>query len=206
MAGRDAVGGESAEEFAEEVVDVDLGDEIAGGAGELGREIVLALLEFAAGVREAEAVVLGMSGEAAAASIGELKLAKVENVGKSRVGHGDSIALYILYSIYTLRSDARFCASFRMIMETWGRELTADSSRLEGSEQGAAGGGKKNQQPDGILNAEQAKVKQRQVLHPAAKEEKSDCGESDRQKSDGSRHVDELSSQLRARKRIHGLS
>ena len=31
--GRDAVGGEGLEEFAENVIDINLGDEIAGGAG-----------------------------------------------------------------------------------------------------------------------------------------------------------------------------
>ena len=36
----DAIGGESFKEFAEDVVDIDLSDEIAGGAGEFSKEIV----------------------------------------------------------------------------------------------------------------------------------------------------------------------
>jgi len=77
----DAVGGEGLEEIAENVVDVNLGDEIAGGRGELGGEIILAWLGFgAAGVDEAKAVMLGMSGEAAHAAIGESKLAKIEDI------------------------------------------------------------------------------------------------------------------------------
>jgi hypothetical protein len=41
--GRDAIGGESLEEFAEDVIDINLGDEIAGGAGEFFDEIVFAM-------------------------------------------------------------------------------------------------------------------------------------------------------------------
>ena len=85
-AGRDAVGGEGGEEIAEDVVDVNLRDEIAGGAGELGGEIVLTLFDAgAAGVGEAEAMVLGVSRKAAHASIGEFELAKVEDIGWSCV-------------------------------------------------------------------------------------------------------------------------
>jgi len=39
---RDAIGGESLEEFAEDMVDIDLGDEIAGGAGEFFDEVLFA--------------------------------------------------------------------------------------------------------------------------------------------------------------------
>lgn len=62
-AGRDAVGCEGGEEAPEDVVDINLGDEIAGGSGELGGEIVLAGLGVgAAAVGEAEAVMLRMGG------------------------------------------------------------------------------------------------------------------------------------------------
>jgi len=92
-AGSDAVGGEGGEEPPENVIDIDLGDEIAGGAGELGGEIVFAGLGVgAAAVSEAKAIVLGMGGEAAHASICEGEFAKVEGVGRSRVRHGGSIA------------------------------------------------------------------------------------------------------------------
>ena len=63
-----------------------------------------------------------------------------------------------------------------------------------------------SQQPDGVENAEQAEVNQREVARPAAKPEKSDCGESDRQESRGSRSVGELPTQVRTRKRNLGLS
>jgi len=97
-AGRDTVGGEGGEEIAENVVDVDLGDEIAGGAGELGGEIVVArrwLEGSGAGMGKAKAVVLGMGGQSAEASIGEFKLAKVEDIDWSRVRHGAIIDEYI---------------------------------------------------------------------------------------------------------------
>jgi hypothetical protein len=82
----DTVGGESHKEFAENVVDINLGDEIAGGESESGGEIVFAWFGFgAAAVDEAKSVMLGMSGEAAEAAIGEFKLAKIEDIGWSRV-------------------------------------------------------------------------------------------------------------------------
>jgi len=42
--GRDAIGCESLKEFAEDVIDINLGDEIAGGAGEFFDEIVFAVI------------------------------------------------------------------------------------------------------------------------------------------------------------------
>ena len=77
--GRDAIGGEGLEEFAEDVIDINLGDEIAGGAGELFDEIVFTV-EGAAmdcGVVETEAFVTWMSGHGAEFAVGEFKGAKV---------------------------------------------------------------------------------------------------------------------------------
>ena len=45
-----------------------------------------------------------------------------------------------------------------------------------------------SQQPDGVKNAQQAKINQRQIACPAAKTEKSDCSEGDRQNDDGGRN------------------
>jgi hypothetical protein len=127
-AGRDAVGGEGGEEIAEDVVDVDLGDEIAGGAGELGGEIVLALLDAgAAGVGEAEAVVLGVGGEAAHASIGEFELAKVEDIGWSCVRHGEIIAQYIPQCQYTKAYRYEDSFGFRMAVEKSGEVSSRES-------------------------------------------------------------------------------
>jgi hypothetical protein len=77
--GRDAVGGEGLEEFAEYVIDINLGDEIAGGAGEFFDEIVFAVKGSAmdGGVVEAEAFVTGMGGHGAEFAVGEFKGAKV---------------------------------------------------------------------------------------------------------------------------------
>ena len=77
--GSDAVGGESLEEFAEDVIDIDLGDEIAGGAGEFFDEIVFAVKRAAVdgGVVEAEAFMAGMGGHGAEFAVGEFKSAKV---------------------------------------------------------------------------------------------------------------------------------
>ena len=77
--GSDAVGGEGVEEFAEDVVDINLGDEIAGGAGEFFNEIVFAVKCAAmdGGVIEAEALVIGMGGHGAEFAVGEFKVAKV---------------------------------------------------------------------------------------------------------------------------------
>jgi hypothetical protein len=92
----DALGGERFEECAENVVNVELSHEVAAGAGEFAGEIVVARLfggEQAAVVDEAETFVLGVCGESAEASIGELKGTEVEGVGGTRVGHeGESIA------------------------------------------------------------------------------------------------------------------
>ena len=63
-AGGNAVGGERVKEFAKNVVDVDLGSEIAAGAGEFGGEVVFPLRLFAVQktrMRQAMAVVFGMS-------------------------------------------------------------------------------------------------------------------------------------------------
>ncbi len=77
--GRDTIGGEGLEEFAEDVIDINLGDEIAGGAGEFFDEIVFAVKGAAVdgGVVEAEAVVLGVGGHGAEFAVGEFEGAKV---------------------------------------------------------------------------------------------------------------------------------
>ena len=83
--GRDAVGGEGLEEFAEDVIDIDLGDEIAGGACEFFDEIVFAVKGAAVdgGVVEAEAVVFWMSGHGAEFAVGEFKVAEVIGIVRS---------------------------------------------------------------------------------------------------------------------------
>ena len=63
--GRDAIGGEGLEEFAEDVIDINLGDEIAGG------------LAMDGGVVEAEAFVTWMGGHGTEFAVGEFKGAKV---------------------------------------------------------------------------------------------------------------------------------
>ena len=75
----DAVGGEGLKEFAEDVIDVDLGDEIAGRAGEFFDEVVFAVKGAAmdGGVVEAEAFVFGVGGHGAEFAVGEFKGAKV---------------------------------------------------------------------------------------------------------------------------------
>jgi len=77
--GRDAIGGEGLEEFAEDMIDINLGDEIAGGAGEFFDEIVFAMKGAAVdgGVVEAEAVVIWMGGHGAEFAVGEFKGAEV---------------------------------------------------------------------------------------------------------------------------------
>ena len=77
--GSDAVGGESLEEFAEDVIDINLGDEIAGGAREFFDEIVFAVKGAAVdcGVVEAKAFVFWMSGHGAEFAVGEFEGAKV---------------------------------------------------------------------------------------------------------------------------------
>lgn len=77
--GRDAVGGEGVEEFAEDVIDINLSDEITGGAGEFFDEIVFAVKGAAVdgGVVEAEAFMAGMGGHGAEFAVGEFKGAKV---------------------------------------------------------------------------------------------------------------------------------
>ena len=83
--GSDAVGGESLEEFAEDVVDVDLGDEVAGGTCEFFDEIVFAVKSAAmdGGVVEAEAVVFWMGGHGAEFAVGEFEVAKVVGIVRS---------------------------------------------------------------------------------------------------------------------------
>jgi len=141
--GRNALGGECVEEIAEDVVDVDLGDEVASGTGKFGGEIVLAWLGLGgddAGVREAESVVLGVGGEAAHATIGKFKLAKVEDISWSRVRHGEIIAHYIPLCQYTNTYWYEdFGASFRKTVEKWGkkvrsRQFAVGSSRAESGE------------------------------------------------------------------------
>ena len=92
--GRDAVGGEGLKEFAEDVVDIDLGDEIACGAGEFFDEIVFAVKGAAmdGGVVEAEAVVIGVGGHGAEFAVGEFEVAKVVGCVWSFVAHGECIA------------------------------------------------------------------------------------------------------------------
>ena len=91
----DAIGGEGFKELAEDVVDVDLGGEIAARTGEFFGEVVFALGWFIvekASMRKAEAVVFGVSREAAEAPIGEFEFAEVEDIGWSGVGHEGSVA------------------------------------------------------------------------------------------------------------------
>ena len=91
--GRDAVGGEGLEELAEDVIDIDLGDEIAGGAGEFFDEIVFAVKGAAVdgGVVEAESIVPGMGGQGAVMSVGKLKAAKGVGWVDSSVAHGEDL-------------------------------------------------------------------------------------------------------------------
>ena len=56
----------------------------------------------------------------------------------------------------------------------------------------------RSQQPDSIETAKQAEVNQCLISRPAAKEEKNQCDESNREKGDGSRNVRELPVELRA--------
>jgi hypothetical protein len=91
---RDAVGGEGLEEFAEDVIDINLGDEIAGGAGEFFEEIVFAVKGAAmdGSVVKAEAVVFGVGGHGAEFAVGESKRAEVVGCVWSLVAHGECIA------------------------------------------------------------------------------------------------------------------
>lgn len=91
--GRDGIGGEGLEELAEDVVDINLGDEIAGGACELLEEIVFAVKGAAVdgGVVEAEAVVVWMGGHGAEFAVGEFKVAKVVRCVWSLVAHREDL-------------------------------------------------------------------------------------------------------------------
>ena len=86
---RDAVGGEGFKEFAEDVVDIDLGDEITGGTGKLFEEIVFAMLGAAVGgaVIAAESLVVWMRRHGTAFAVGELKSAKSVEWVRSLVAH-----------------------------------------------------------------------------------------------------------------------
>lgn len=93
----DAIGGEGVKGLAEDVVDVDVGDEIACGAGEFGGEVGLwrGSAMGVAKVGEAKAVAFGMGREGAAAAIGKLELTQCGD--RSFVGHnGESVAKRIL--------------------------------------------------------------------------------------------------------------
>jgi hypothetical protein len=89
--GRDTIGGESLEEFAEDVIDINLGDEIAGGAGEFLDEIVFAVKGAAVdgGVVEAETFVIGVGGHGTEFAVSEFKGAKVVGCVWSLVAHGE---------------------------------------------------------------------------------------------------------------------
>jgi len=89
--GRDAVCSQGLEELAEDMVDINLGDEIAGGAGEFLDEIVLAVKRAAVdgGVVEAEAFVAGMGGHGAEFAVSEFEGAKVVGCVWSSVAHGE---------------------------------------------------------------------------------------------------------------------
>ena len=87
--GRDTIGGEGLKEFAEDVIDINLSDEITGGAGEFFDEIVFAVKGTAmdGGVVEAEAVVIGVGGHGAEFAVGEFKVTKVVGCVWSFVCH-----------------------------------------------------------------------------------------------------------------------
>jgi len=87
--GGDAIGSERLEELAENVIDINLGDEIAGGAGEFLDEIVFAV---DGGVVEAEAFVTWMGGHGAEFAVGEFKGAEVVGCVWSSVAHGEWLA------------------------------------------------------------------------------------------------------------------
>ena len=73
------------------MIDINLGDEIAGGAGEFLDEIVFAVKGAAVdgGVVEAKAVVIGVGGHGAEFAVGEFKGAKVVGCVWSSVAHGE---------------------------------------------------------------------------------------------------------------------
>ena len=116
--GGDAVGGEGLEELAKDVVDIDLGDEIAGGASKLVAEIVFTMEGTAvdSGVVEAKSVVLGMRGHAAAFAVGEGEGAEVVRGVGSSIAHGEGhITPYDTVPTST-RLDKkwlRYCPKFR---------------------------------------------------------------------------------------------
>lgn len=121
-AGRDAIGGEGFKELSEDVVDIDLVEEVAGGAAKFGGEIVFAGegLGVAASTEmgKAEAFAFGVSGKAAHAAVGIGELAKVVRaVGSSR-GHGERVAKrYHIVNIIVIYSEGTFCPHVRMLVE-----------------------------------------------------------------------------------------
>ena len=133
---RAALCGQRVKELAEHVVDVNLRDVIAGGIGQLGGEVV-----FARGgpgvslaiVGQAEAVALGMGGEAAAVSTGILELAKVERVGWSGVRHRESIAneyhsvKILVYTDRALQGTRTVESCSNTCAAKWGNEEMASS-------------------------------------------------------------------------------
>jgi len=103
--GRHAVGGEGVEELAEDVIDVNLGDESAAGAAEFVGEVVFALGGAAVdgAVTAAETFVGGDAGHGAAASIGVLELAETEIGIGICAGHGADIAQeYFTYKLHAV--------------------------------------------------------------------------------------------------------
>jgi len=87
------------------VVDIDLGDEIAGGAGEFFEEIVFAMKGAAVdgGVVEAEAVVVWVGGHGAEFAVGEFEVAKVVGCVWSSVAHGEYLTKRECTDKYLLR-------------------------------------------------------------------------------------------------------
>ena len=107
--GGDAVGAQSLEEDAEDVVDVDLSEEIGGDAVEFAAKVVFLRRDpcgvGVAEMREAHAFAFGMAGEPAEVSVGVLELANVEGIVGPRAGHnGESIANKYL----CVNSDVRY--------------------------------------------------------------------------------------------------
>ena len=121
----DAVAGERFKEFAEDMVDVDVGDVIAGETGEFGGKVGLwrgwrgAVSVTKMG--EAQALSFGMGGKGATAAIGELELAK-GGIGRSFVGHSEkSLAKkYYIVNIPTCTDGAHFILAFEYLWKSGG--------------------------------------------------------------------------------------
>jgi len=149
-AGGETVGGEGVEEFSENVVDVDLGDVIVIGTGELGGEIVFAHLGLGLGlgvakVSEAEALAFGVGREAAHAAVGKGELAKVEDIGWSGVGHnGERMANeYHSVNILVYTRRAHFILAYSNACGNVGRWISDISSQMSGNGRSASGVGKR---------------------------------------------------------------